>query len=75
MTGEQTFNSIKVQLRPADYVVNTGDSAFQFHKGTIKTKPYKRVPLRDNDFQFHKGTIKTIINITITMNVELLSIP
>ena len=33
--------------------------AFQFHKGTIKTKEYKTTFRYFTVFQFHKGTIKT----------------
>ena len=32
---------------------------FQFHKGTIKTKPAENVITALMYFQFHKGTIKT----------------
>ena len=35
------------------------DMKFQFHKGTIKTRPRKDEERADNPFQFHKGTIKT----------------
>ena len=34
-------------------------SAFQFHKGTIKTGSLSRSSQRKPIFQFHKGTIKT----------------
>ena len=33
------FNSIKVQLKPAVGAAGNVVSAFQFHKGTIKTLP------------------------------------
>ena len=34
---------------------------FQFHKGTIKTKPKMLREPSAVKFQFHKGTIKTIV--------------
>ena len=34
--------------------------AFQFHKGTIRTKDFKKMCSLAKSFQFHKGTIRTI---------------
>ena len=34
---EDYFNSIKVRLRPGDFLQNLQQYAFQFHKGSIKT--------------------------------------
>ena len=54
------FNSIKVQLKP--FVSNKCDcfTPFQFHKGTIKTKPKMLREPSAVKFQFHKGTIKAL---------------
>ena len=40
----------------------TLDTAFQFHKGTIKPKPKRQKKIIPNLFQFHKGTIKPLGN-------------
>ena len=53
------FNSIKVQLEPADYPIPELDSIFQFHKGAIRTQQ-PNVDVSDvPSFQFHKGAIRT----------------
>ena len=54
------FNSIKVQLRPANVSSLTSPKVFQFHKGTIKTTANVSNFTSPKVFQFHKGTIKTI---------------
>ena len=47
---ERNFNSIKVRLKLKDVVQRLlADSAFQFHKGTIKTVfKYVSLPLESN---------------------------
>ena len=53
------FNSIKVRLELVRDSFSSGSTAFQFHKGAIRTE-YSRLPLdRFNGFQFHKGAIRT----------------
>ena len=53
------FNSIKVQLEQIITIDADNLTAFQFHKGTIRTQwqPYNASLC--NVFQFHKGTIRT----------------
>ena len=53
------FNSIKVRLKQNLAAGAAAGSAFQFHKGTIKTKFYGFIYHVSIGFQFHKGTIKT----------------
>ena len=71
------FNSIKVQLKPAQIVKERLLSQFQFHKGTIKTIANFRVRILFAKFQFHKGTIKTriiIINRMIVLHFNSIKV-
>ena len=40
-----------------------GAAAFQFHKGTIKTRDWLEFYSDQQPFQFHKGTIKTRVEL------------
>ena len=68
------FNSIKVRLKHSCDATVYNISAFQFHKGTIKTCLENLVNAIHPIFQFHKGTIKTNVR-TNDLSCFIISIP
>ena len=64
----KNFNSIKVRLEPSQGVGSiAAPSAFQFHKGTIRTLTKNNGSFYVHVFQFHKGTIRTQIVVFLFM--------
>ena len=55
----RNFNSIKVRLEQSRRTDIPLFLSFQFHKGTIRTVGFLRLPGSCYRFQFHKGTIRT----------------
>ena len=54
-----SFNSMKVRLKPIQYMMTTMLVWFQFHEGPIKTAQVRVLAHRLGEFQFHEGPIKT----------------
>ena len=65
MTSFTYFNSIKVQLEPNLDWLPREKQAFQFHKGTIRTRRGLNLSVPQYAFQFHKGTIRTASDFVI----------
>ena len=61
------FNSIKVRLERVLKLNREDETAFQFHKGAIRTPlTLLLIPLF-RGFQFHKGAIRTLLRDIWTM--------
>ena len=68
------FNSIKVRLEPNSDTGECPQTKFQFHKGTIRTRPHLHTAFLIKEFQFHKGTIRTVSQSNIKRHLAI-SIP
>ena len=60
MNRDLCFNSIKVRLKPSSRQGWGGNRLFQFHKGTIKTRPPSGLPLTITGFNSIKVRLKPV---------------
>ena len=54
------FNSMKVRLILTERIVESQDSLFQFHEGSINTRGFIPAVPAKVGFQFHEGSINTL---------------
>ena len=73
---DSDFNSIKVRLELlSTFWLHGLDDRFQFHKGAIRTNPWRPVLPYSSRFQFHKGAIRTQLKvIQIRIRIDFNSI-